>query len=150
MESPLEQFSLKEVITSAHSKNSNSSGFNPILQNFYNTSCERIVSKTVCGNFLIFCSSSFTNNFMVKNSFSEPKNKRKLNISRPIYFEEISTQCFVGLICTNKREGLFYGKCFFQGLGAFFTTAARLIWASLISTKNNFILILKGAYLMLI
>ena len=101
--------------------------------------CEIIVSKTMCGIFLIFCRSSFINNFMVKNSFSEPKNQRKLNISRPIYFLKISAHCFVSLICTNKLEEIFFQKSFFfQGLGAFFTTATWLIWASFFSTKNFF------------
>ena len=53
---------------------------------------------------------------MVKDSFSEPKNKRKLNISRPIYFEKNPAHDFVGFICTNKREGFFFENIFFQGL----------------------------------
>ena len=107
-------------MTSAHSKTSNSSGFNPILQRFCKMICEIIVSKTLCGIFLIFCWSSFINNFMVRNSFSEPKNKRKLNISRAIYFEKISAHRFVVLICTNKREGFFFRKNFFSGTWSFF------------------------------
>ena len=88
---------------------------------------------------LIFCRQSFINNFMVKNSFSEPKNQRKLDISRPIYLKKISAHRFVGLICTNKLERFFFSiKFFFQGLGAFFTTATRLIWASFFSTKKIF------------
>ena len=88
---------------------------------------------------LIFCRQSFINNFMVKNSFSEPKNQRKLDISRPIYLKKISAHRFVGLICTNKLERFFFSiKFFFQGLGAFFTTATRLIWASFFSTKKFF------------
>ena len=124
------------MITSAHSKSSNSSGFNPILQKFYKMICEIIVSKTVCGIFLIFCQSSFINNFMVKNSFSEPKNQRKLNISRPIYLKKISVQRFVGLICTNKVKGFFFWKFFFQGLEAFFATATGLILASFFFHKK--------------
>ena len=45
---------VKKVTTSAHSKGSNSSGFNPILQKLYKMICEIIVSKTVEGIFLIF------------------------------------------------------------------------------------------------
>ena len=123
-------------MTGAHSKSSNSSEFNPILQKIYKMICEIIVSKTVCGIFLIFCRSSFVNNFILKNSFSEIKNQRKLNISRPIYFKKLSAHRFVGLVCTNKLEGLFFEKIFFQGLRAFFTTATRLIWASFFSTKK--------------
>ena len=124
------------MITSAYSKSSNSSGFNPILQKFYEMICEIIVSKTVYGIFLFFCQLSFINNFMVKNNFSEPKNHRKLNISRLIYFK-ISAHGFVDLICTNKLEEYFFSKkFFFQGLGAFFTAAKPLICASFFSTKN--------------
>ena len=81
------------------------------------------------------------------NSFSEPKNQRKLNISRPVYFKKISAHRFVGLICTNKLEGFFFRKCFFQRLGAFFTTATRLIWALFFPQKNNFLFFLKDDYL---
>ena len=42
------------MITSAYSKSSNSSGFNPILQKFYKMICEIIVFKTVCGILLVF------------------------------------------------------------------------------------------------
>ena len=72
---PTNDFHLKKVKTSVHSKSPNSSGFDPILQKFYKMICEIIVSKTVRGIFLIFCQSSFINNFMVKSSFSELKNQ---------------------------------------------------------------------------
>ena len=71
------------MITNAYSKSSNSSYVNPILQKFQEVIREIIVSKTVCVKFLIFCGSSFINNFIVKNNFSEPFNNQKLNISRP-------------------------------------------------------------------
>ena len=45
---------VKKVTTGAHSKGSNSSGFNPILQKLYKMICEIIASKTVEGIFLIF------------------------------------------------------------------------------------------------
>ena len=135
------------MITSAHSKSSSSSGFNPILQKFYKMICQIIVSKKMCRIFLIFCRLSFIINFIVRNSFSEPKNQRKWNISRPIYLKKISAhRC---LICTNKLEEFFF-RNFFQGLGAFFTTATRLIWASFFPQKNNFILFFKGDQLILI
>ena len=109
------------MITSAYSKSSNSSGFNPILQKFYEMICEVIVSKIVCGIFLIFCRSSFINNFMLKNNFSEPKTHRKFNISRLIYFRKISAHRFVGLICTNKlEEFFFFQKNFFSRTWSFF------------------------------
>ena len=119
LESPHWRFSLKKVITSADSKSSNSSGFNPILQKFYDMICEIIVSKTMGGIFLIFCRSSFINNFMVKNNFLEPKNHRKLNISRPIYFKKISAHRFVDLICTKKLEEFFFFFIFFEDLELF-------------------------------
>ena len=101
-------------MTSAHSKSSNSLGFHLILQKFYKMICEIIVSKTMC----VYLS-SFINNFMVKNSFSEPKNQRMLNISRPIYFKKISAHRFVGLICTNKLERFFFRKTFFSRTWSF-------------------------------
>ena len=120
MESPHQRFSLKKVITSAYSKSSNSSGFNPILQKFYEMICEAIVSKTVWGIFSFFCQSSFVNNFMEKNNFSEPKNHRKLNISRSIYFKKISTYRFEDGIITNKLEGFLFQKNFLSRTWSFF------------------------------
>ena len=124
------------MITSVLSKSSNSSGFSPVLQKFYKMICEITVSKTVCGIFLIFCRPSFMNNFMVKNNFLEAKNHRNLNISRPTYLKKKIPQRFVVLICTKK--------IFFQGVGAFFTTANPLIWASFFSTKNWFHAFFQG------
>ena len=73
---------------------------------------------------------------MVKNNFLEPKYHQKLIISRSIYFKKISAQRIVDLICTNKLGKFFFKNFFFQELGAFFTTAKPLIWASFFSTKN--------------
>ena len=126
------------MITSAYSKSSNSLGFSPILQKFYEMMCEIIISKTVRRIFLFFCQSRFINNFMVKNSFSEPQNHRKLNILRPIYFKKISAHRFEDLICTNKLDIFFFRKIFSEGLGAFFTTEKLLIWAPFFPPKNYF------------
>ena len=60
--------------SSAYSKSSNSSGFNSILQKFYEMIREVIVSKTLSCIFLFFCRSSFINNFIAKSNFSEPLN----------------------------------------------------------------------------
>ena len=139
------------MITSAHSKSSNSPGFNPILQKFYEMISEIIFSKTMCRIFLIFCQSSFINNFMVINNFLEPKNHRKLNISRSIYLKNNSTHLFVGLICTNKLEEVFFKTFFFQRLGAFFRTAKPLIWQSLFFPQEiKSIIFFKSDYLILI
>ena len=92
----------KIVITSAYSKSSNSSGFNPILQNFYEMICEIIIFKIVWVIFLFFCQSRFINSFTEKNNFSEPQNLRKLNILRTINLKKISAHSFVDLIFTNK------------------------------------------------
>ena len=106
--------------------------------------CEIIVSKAVCGIFLIFCRLSFTNNYLAKNNFSELKNQRKTNISRPIYFLKNSAHRFVCFICTNKLEELFFRKYCFQGLGAFFMTAKPLIYVSFFSSKNLFHTFFQG------
>ena len=51
---------------------------------------EIIVSNTVSGIFLIFCRSSFTNNFIVENNFSTLKSPTLIfrNISRTIYLKK--------------------------------------------------------------
>ena len=135
------------MIISAYSKSSNFSGFNLILQKCYEMICEIIISNTVCGIFLFFCQSRFINNFMEKSNFSEPL---KLNISRLIYLKKISPYRFEDLICTNKLDGFFFRKTFFQGLGAFFMAEKQLIWAPFFSTKIYFIIFFKGNYLILI
>ena len=106
------------MITSAYCKNSNSSGFNPILQKFYEMICEIIFFKTVSGMFVIFCRSSS----IVKSNF---RNLKKLKyLEAHLFFKKYSTHRFEDHICTNKLEN------FFQGLAAFFATAKPLIWLS--------------------
>ena len=108
------------MITSAHSKSFNSPGFNPIMQKFYQIICEIIVTKTVCVTFLIFCRSSFISNFLVKNSFSEPKNQRKLNISRPIYFQIIQHNNLQVLSVQITWKDFFFRNIFSSRTWSFF------------------------------
>ena len=104
------------MITSAHFKSSNSPGFNPILQKFYKMICEIIVSKTICGIFLIFCRSFFINNFMVKNSFSEPKNERKLKyLEIHVYLKKFRTP-FCRSYLYKLAGRIFFRKNSFRGL----------------------------------
>ena len=138
---PLLTIFFQKVITSAHSKSSNSSGFNPILQKFYEIIREIIVSKILCGIFLIFCLSSFISNFIVKNNFWEPQNHWNLNISITIYLKKISAHGFEDYTRTNKLEEFFFfffffKKVVFQRLGAFLATTKPLVWASFFSTKK--------------
>ena len=109
---------LEKGITSAHFNSSNSSGFNPILQKFYKMIFGIIVSKTLGGIFLIFCRSIFINNFMVRNSFLEPKNQRKLNASRFVSRNFRTEFCRSYLYKLAGR--IFSPKIFFQGLSSFF------------------------------
>ena len=102
------------MITSAYSKSSNSSGFNPILQIFYEMICEIIVSKTVCGIFLFFCQSRFIKNFMGKNNFSESQNHRKLNISKTIYLKKILHTVLKILSAQISWTDFFFRKNFFS------------------------------------
>ena len=130
------------MITSAHPKSSNSSEFNPILPKFYEMICEIIVSKTLCGNFLIFCWSSFINDFMMKNNFSEPKNHQKLNISRPIYFKKNSAHCFVGLICTNKLEGFFFFEKKISRTWSFFHDCKTTCFKNMLRKTEKMVILL--------
>ena len=107
------------MITSAYSMSSNSSEFNPILQNFYQTIFEIIVSKTPSGIFLVFCRLSFINNFIVTNNFSEPQNHWNLNIWRPIYLKK-NPHIVLKIISAYIRWKHFFYFYFFQKLGAFF------------------------------
>ena len=89
------------------------------------------------------------NNFMVKNSFSETKNQRKSNISRPIYFEKMSTHRFVGLISTNKLDEFFFENNFFPRTWSFFHDCGTTN-LDVIPQKNNSVVFFKGDYLILI
>ena len=123
------------MITSAYSKSSISSGFNSILEKFYEMIREIIVFKYVCGIFFIFCWSSFINNLIVKNYFSETWNDRNLNISKPIGFLKNSAHRFEDHVCTNKVEGKIrkISKKFFSRTWSFFrdckTTELGLIFS---------------------
>ena len=132
------------MITSAHSKSSNCSGFNPILQKFYQMISKIIVSKTVYKIFLIFCQSSFINNFIVKNNFLEPKNHQKLNIWRSIYFYKISAHRFVGLTSTDKLKEFFFQKIFLSRTWSFSHDCKT---RAFILQKIKFIIFFKDDYL---
>ena len=120
------------MLASAYPTSFTSSGCNPILQKFCIMICEIIVYKTVSGIFLIFCRSSFTDNFIMKSIFSEPWNQRNVNISRLIYLETISAHRVKDHICTNKLEEFFFRKNFFSRTWRFFhgceTTDLSLIF----------------------
>ena len=138
------------MITSAHSKSYNFPGFNPILHKFYKMICEIIVSKTVSGIFLIFCRSSFINNFIVKNSFSEPKNQRKLNISR-LFIQKIFPTPFCRSYLYKQAGRIFFRKKFFSRTWSFFHDCNNTnLGCHFVPQKNNFILFFKGDYLILI
>ena len=124
------------MITSVYSKSSNSSGLNPILQKFYEMIHEIIVSKTVSGIFLIFCRSSFINNFIVKNNFLEPQNHLRLNISKPIYLKKIQHTVLKIISAQISWKKFFFKKIFFKDLELF--SRLQNYWFGLIfSTKNK-------------
>ena len=113
--------------TGAYSKSSNSSGFNPILQKFYEVICEIIIYKKLGGIFLIFCLSSFINNFFCEKQFFGIIKLRKLNYLETHLFKKVSSHHFEDHIYIYKLEEFSFRKFFFPGLGAFFATAKPLI-----------------------
>ena len=119
------------MINSAYSESSNSSRFNPILQKHYEMICEIIVSKMVCGIFLIFCRSSFFDNFIVKNNFSEPQNHPNLNIWRSIYLKKFP-HTVLKIISAQISWKSFFRKNLFSKTWSFFrdckTTGLGLIF----------------------
>ena len=62
----------------------------------------------------------------------------KLKYLQDHFFGKISAQRFEDHICTNRLEPIFFWKIFFQGLGAFLTTAKLLIWALFFFKKKLF------------
>ena len=126
------------MITSSNSNSINSSGFNPVLQKFYEMICEIIVSQTMCGILLIFCQSSLSDDFIVKNNFREPQNLRNVNILRPTYFKKISYSVLKIISAHVSWKKIFWKKIFFPRLGAFLVTGKPLIWATFFSRENLF------------
>ena len=126
------------IISGWYSKSSNSSGFNPILQKLYKVICEKIEKiENGCRIFLIFCWSSFINNFMLKNGFLEPKNYQDPSRD-PSTFKKFLQTILKVLSVQISLKDISFEKNFFLRFGAFFTTAKPLIWAPFFSTKNNF------------
>ena len=131
------------MITSAYSKSSDSLWFNPILQKFYEMICEIIVSKTVRRISLFFfflffvCQSSFINDFMEKNNFSESQNHRKLNILRPIYFSKFPHPALKILSAQISWKG-FFRKTFSSRTWSFFHNWKTTNLSVIFFTKNLF------------
>lgn len=86
----------------------------------------RLLPSRKCAVSLLFFLSRFINSFIVKNNIWNRKFTKILNISRSIYFKEISAYRFEDFICTNKSEEFFFKKIFFQVLGAFYTNVKPL------------------------
>ena len=138
------------MITRVPSKSSKSSGFNLILQKFYKMICEIIVSKLWVEFSWFFVDRVLLIILWWKQFFG---------IKKSVKVKYLETHLFLKNFCTPFRRSypyksagriFFFKKCFFQGLGVFFTTATRLILASFFPQKNNFILFFKGDYLILI
>ena len=116
MESPHWRFSLKKVITSLYSKSSNSSGFNPILQKFYEMICEIIVSSA---EFFCFLVNPVLLIVLWRRTIFRSR-KIASRISRPIYFKKMYPHRFEDRICTNKLDAFFFRKTFFSRTWSFF------------------------------
>ena len=87
----------------------------------------------MCGIFLISCQSSFINN--CEEPFFGNLKSQKHKYFENHLFKKTSAHRFQNHICTNELEE-FFSKNLFKGLGAFFTTAKQLIWASCLPTKK--------------
>ena len=123
------------MITSVYSKRSNSSGFNSVLQKFYEMICQIIVSKTVCGIFLIFVRLRFISNFIVKVNFRN-RNHQK-NVEVHLLSKSFHTQ-FWRFYLQKSAGRIFFKKNFCQGLGSFFKNAKLLTWRSLLLYQKQF------------
>ena len=135
----------------AYSETSSSPGFHSILHNFHKMIFEIIYCKTVSWIFLTFCRLHFINNFEVKNNFSEPWDYQKLNISRRMYFKEISGHRFQDLICTNNVESKLFKSFFnfFPKTWSSFKIAKHVFGREFFAQKSNFILFFKSDYIVL-
>ena len=108
------------MITSAYSKSSNSSGFNPILQKIYDVICEIIVCKMVCRIFLIVRRSNFVDNFIVNSTFFGTLKSPKLKYLETHLFKKISAHRFEDHIYTSKLEKKIFRKFFVSTTWSFF------------------------------
>ena len=96
---------------------------------FYKIICEILVSKTVCGSFLILV------NFVLKSKFGNHKITESWNISRKIYFEKFP-QTVLKILSAKIRWKLLFLRDFFQKLGAVFGNEKSLLCAPFFCAKN--------------
>ena len=144
----LKGFLFKKLITSAYSKSSNSSGFNPILPKFCETICEITVLKTVCGTFLIFCRSKFGG----EQFFGTLKSPKLKYIDTYLFKKNILRTALKIASTKISWNNFFFQKSFFPRTWSFFndckTTDFDLIF---FHKKINFIyFFFKSDYLILI
>ena len=123
-------------------KPSNSSAFNPILQKFYETICEIIVSETVCEIFLISCQSSLLIIYCDEEFFGTLK-LPKLKYIETYLLKKNPANLFEYHICTNRLEGFFFKKTFFKDLERFSRLQNHWFGPNFFPQKINFILFFK-------
>ena len=108
------------MITSAYSQSSNSSGFNPILQKFYEMICEIIVSQKVCRISLFFLSIEFYLLFYGEEQFFGTIKSLKVKYLKTHLFQKISAHHFWKLYLPNWAGQIFFLKnIFFKDLELF-------------------------------
>ena len=98
----------KKLITSANSKSSIHSGFNPILKKSHVMICKIIVSEMICRIFFNFLLNVFYLKFFSKEQLSETTKITKTKILRSIFKKKKCNHCFEDFICTNKLELFFF------------------------------------------
>ena len=137
------------MITSPYSKSSNSSGFDPILQKLYGMICEIILPRAVSGTYR----SSFINNLIIKNNFSEPKNHWKLTVSRTIHFKKFPQTVLKIISAQISWKDFFFFFFFFNFFSKtwsfFHDCKTTNFGCQFFPQKVIFILFFKGGYLIL-
>ena len=139
------------MIASVHSKSCNSSGFNPILQKFYEMICEMIVSKTMCGTFLIFCRSSLINyGIYCEEQLLGTLKSLKLKYLETHLFKKKFLHITLKIISAQIRwKNFFSGKFFLEDLELFSQPQKQWFRAHFFPQKINFIPFFKCDYLIL-
>ena len=133
------------MITSAYSKNSNSSGFNPILQNFTRWFVRQFSPKQ-CAEFSWLFVDRVLLIILLRRTIFETLKSPKLKYLETYSFQKNSAHRFEDHICTNNLERIFFEKAF-QGLRAFFALQNFWFWSQFFPQKISFIVFFKCDYL---
>ena len=130
----------RDTLNTRH-RSSNSLRFNSILQKFYEMICEILISRTMCGIFLIFVV-----RVLLMVSFWRANFGTIATFSDPFIFKKFRQTVLKILSAQNKLEKLLFKIFFFKDLEQFLRMQNHLFGRHFSVQKINFIPFFKCDY----